>query len=311
MIDDVLDLRVFVRVVAAGSLSAAARELGLSLAVVSKRLGALEKRLGVVLLRRTTRSQSLTSEGREFHERCVRILSEIQDAEAFIAGSQSQVAGLLSITAPRVFGREYVAPLVAEFHAQHPALSVRMLCNDEVLDLVEGGIDVAFRFGSLLDSNLTARHIASDYRVLCASPTYLARAGHPTQPAQLPDHACIVYGARPSAHWLFQRSGKPIAQEVRAAFIVNDGTAALALALAGAGILMKSIWEVGEHLRAGRLVRVMSEFSAPAGPLHAVFPHGRQLSPRVRRFVDFAVARLRAIWPSLDISSDRRRHRAA
>lgn len=120
-----------------------------------------------------------------------------------------------------------------------------------------------------------------------------------------------MYGARPSAHWLFQRSGKPIAQEVRAAFIVNDGTAALALALAGAGILMKSIWEVGEHLRAGRLVRVMSEFSAPAAPLHAVFPHGRQLSPRVRRFVDFAVERLRATWPSLDIPSDRRRHRAA
>jgi DNA-binding transcriptional LysR family regulator len=177
--------------------------------------------------------------------------------------------------------------------------------------MIEGGIDVAFRFGALLDSNLTARPIASDYRVLCAAPAYLARAGHPAAPAQLRDHACIVYGARPAAHWLFQRAGKPIAQEVRAAFVVNDGSAALALALAGAGILMKSIWEVGAHLRAGRLVRVMTEFSAPAAPLHAVFPHGRQLAPRVRRFVDFSVARLRAIWPTVDLPADRRRARAA
>jgi len=310
VIDDVLDLRVFVRVVATGSLSAAARELGLSLAVVSKRLAALEKRLRVVLLHRTTRSQSLTDEGRAFHARCVRILTEVQDAEAFIAGSQDTVTGQLSITAPRVFGREYVAPLVAAFQAQHPSLSVRLLCNDDVIDLIDSGIDVAFRFGPLVDSSLTARHIAPDYRVLCAAPAYIARAGAPQQPAQLHAHACIVYGPRPSAHWLFQRAGKPIAQEVRASFIVNDGATALALALAGAGIFFKSIWEVGEHLRAGRLVRVMPEFSAPTAPLHAVFPHGRQLSPRVRRFVDHAVEQLRATWPSVDASPVKRRRKA-
>jgi len=311
MIDDVLDLRVFVRVVATGSLSAAARDLGLSLAVVSKRLAALEHRLGLVLLRRTTRSQSLTVEGRAFHERCVRILAEVQDAEAYIAGSQGTVTGVLSITAPRVFGREYAAPLVAAFQAAHPALSVRLLCSDEIVDLIDGGIDVAFRFGSLLDSSLTARHIAPDYRVLCAAPAYIARAGQPTQPSHLRDHACIIYGPRPAAHWLFQRAGKPIAQEVRASFIVNDGATALALALAGAGIHFKSIWEVGDHLRAGRLVRVMTEFAAPTAPLHAVFPHGRQLAPRVRQFVDFAVERLRATWPSVDAPPSKRRRKLA
>jgi len=291
MIDDVLDLRVFVRVVATGSLSAAARDLGLSLAVVSKRLAALE--------------------GRAFHERCVRILAEVQDAEAYIAGSQGTVTGVLSITAPRVFGREYAAPLVAEFQAAHPALSVRLLCSDEIVDLIDGGIDVAFRFGSLLDSSLTARHIAPDYRVLCAAPAYIARAGQPTQPSHLRDHACIIYGPRPAAHWLFQRAGKPIAQEVRASFIVNDGATALALALAGAGIHFKSIWEVGDHLRAGRLVRVMTEFAAPTAPLHAVFPHGRQLAPRVRQFVEFAVERLRATWPSVDAPPSKRRRKLA
>jgi len=311
MIDDVLDLRVFVRVIATGSLSAAARELGLSLAVVSKRLAGLENRLGVVLLHRTTRSQSVTVEGRAFHERCVRILAEVQDAEAYIAGSQDSVAGQLSITAPRVFGREYVVPLVAEFQAAHPALSVRLLCSDDIVDLIEGGLDVAFRFGALVDSNLTARHIAPDYRVLCASPTYIARAGQPTQPSHLRDHACIVFGPRPAAHWLFQRGGKPIAQEVRAAFIVNDGATALALALAGAGIHFKSIWEIGDHLHAGRLVRVMTDFAAPTAPLHAVFPHGRQLAPRVRRFIDFAVERLRARWPSVEALPSKRRRKTA
>jgi len=311
MIDDVLDLRVFVRVVATGSLSAAARELGLSLAVVSKRLATLEKRLGLVLLRRTTRSQSLTVEGRAFHDRCVRILAEVQDAEAYVAGSQDTVTGVLSITAPRVFGREYAVPLVAEFQAQHPALSVRMLCSDDIVDLIDSDIDVAFRFGPLIDSSLTARHIAPDYRVLCASPAYIARAGQPSQPSQLRDHACIVFGPRPAAHWLFHRAGKPIAQEVRASFVVNDGATALALALAGAGIHFKSIWEIGEHLRTGRLVRVMTEFVAPTAPLHAVFPHGRQLAPRVRQFVDFAVERLRAIWPSVEAPAPSRQRKRA
>lgn len=296
MIDNVQDLRIFDRTVVSGSMSAAARELGLSLAVVSKRLAALEGRLGLRLLRRTTRSQSLTPEGRDFHQRCVRILAEVGDTEAFVAGQRETVSGLLSITAPRIFGRQYVIPLVAEFQAQHPALSVRLLFSDEVVDLIDQQIDLAFRFGTLMDSSLSARFIAPHHQVLCAAPAYIARHGAPTSLADLAEHACIVYGARPSAHWVFQVEGEPVAVKVRGAFMASDGEAALALALSGAGIFFKSVWDVGAHLDAGRLVRVLPAVSVPSQPLHAVFAHAQQLAPRVRQFLDFALPRLRSSW---------------
>lgn len=305
MLDDLLDIKVFVRVVATGSLSAAARELGLSLAAVSKRLASLEKRLAVILLRRTTRSQSLTVEGHAFYERCVRILAEVQDAEDFISGSHATVSGQLAITAPRTFGRQHIVPLIAEFRARYPALSIRLLLDDEVIDMVDAGIDVAFRFGALLDSTLTARLIAPGYSVLCASPEYAARKGLPTAPSQLAHHSCIVYGARPSAHWLFHVDGKPLSVAIGATFIVNDGGAAQRLALEGAGILFKSIWDVGSHIRARRLLHVMPDLSAPTQPLHAVFPNGRQLSPRVRHFLDFAIERLRDAFRSIDAPAAR------
>jgi len=296
LIDDLLDIRIFVRVAATGSFSSAARELDLSLAVVSKRLAALEKRLGVTLIRRNTRNQSLTTDGRVFHERAVRILAEVQAAEDFIAGAQETVSGLLTITAPRTFGRQYLVPLVTEFQSLHPQLSVKLLLSDDVVDLTEGGIDLAFRFGSLVDSTMSARHIASNYRVMCASPAYIRRAGIPTKLSDLLQHSCIVYGARPAAHWLFHVGAKPTAAEIRGTFLVSDGETALALALEGAGILLKSIWDVGKHIEQGQLVRVMPDFTAPTEPLHAVFPHGRQLARRVRNFIDFSVERLRSEW---------------
>jgi len=296
VIDNVQDLRIFDRTVVSGSMSAAARELGLSLAVVSKRLAALEARLGLRLLQRTTRSQSLTPEGREFHLRCVRILAEVGDTEAFVAGRRDTVSGQLSMTAPRIFGRQYVVPLVAAFQAQHPTLSVRLLFSDEIVDLVDQQMDLAFRFGALLDSSLSARLIAPHYQVLCASPTYIARHGAPTSLAALTEHACIVYGARPSAHWVFQVDGAPVAIKVRGSFMASDGESALALALSGAGIFFKSVWDVGAYLDAGQLVRVLPAISVPSEPLHAVFGHAQQLAPRVRQFLDFALPRLRSSW---------------
>lgn len=296
MIDNFQDLRIFDRTVVSGSMSAAARELGLSLAVVSKRLAALEARLGLRLLQRTTRSQSLTPEGRDFHVRCVRILAEVGDTEAFVAGRRGTVSGTLSITAPRIFGRQYVVPLVSAFQAQHPALSVRLLFSDEIVDLVDQQIDMAFRFGVLLDSRLSARFIASHYQVLCAAPDYIARHGAPASLADLAEHACIVYGARPAAHWVFQVNGAPAAIKVQGTCMASDGEAALALALSGAGILFKSIWDVGAHLESGSLVRVLPAISVPSAPLHAVFAHAQQLAPRVRHFLDFALPSLQASW---------------
>jgi DNA-binding transcriptional LysR family regulator len=296
VIDSLQDLRIFDRTVASGSMSAAARELGLSLAVVSKRLAALEGRLGLRLLQRTTRSQSLTPEGRDFHLRCVRILAEVGDTETLIAGRRETVSGLLSITAPRIFGRQYVTPLVSEFQAQHPTLSVRLLFSDEIVDLIDQQIDLAFRFGALLDSSLSARFIAPHYQVMCAAPTYIARFGEPTSLAALTEHACIIYGTRPSAHWVFQVDGAPVSVKVRGSFMASDGEAALALALSGAGIFFKSIWDVGAYLDAGQLVRVLPTISVPSQPLHAVFGHAQQLAPRVRQFLDFALPRLRSSW---------------
>jgi DNA-binding transcriptional LysR family regulator len=296
MIEDVLDLKIFAKVVETGSLSSAARELDMALAVVSKRLASLEKKLGVRLLERTTRKQFLTHEGVAFHERCVRILSEVQDAEALIDRSRTTVSGQLVVTAPRAFGTRYLAPVAARFYAAHPAVSVNLQLADEVLNLVESGIDVALRFGALRDSALTARQIAPNYRVLCASPAYVKRHGEPKNPAELAQHPCIVYGLKPATHWMFQVSGKPVAVKVRGTFITNDGTAAQALALEGAGIFFKSIWDVGKDIDAGRLVRVMRGYTAPSEPLHAVYLPGGFLAPRVRKFVEFAIDRLREAW---------------
>jgi DNA-binding transcriptional LysR family regulator len=150
-----------------------------------------------------------------------------------------------------------------------------------------------------------ARLIAPNYNVLCAAPAYAARAGLPQLPEQLVQHACIVYGARPTAHWHFHANGQPLSVPVRAPFLVNDGSAAQALALEGAGVLYKSIWDVGCHIQAGRLLRVMPDLSAPTEPLHAVFPHGRQLSPRVRHFLDFAIERLRHTFQSIQTQEPR------
>jgi DNA-binding transcriptional LysR family regulator len=296
MIDNIGDLLVFARIVAAGSLTGAASELDMSLAVVSKRLAALEERLGIRLLNRTTRRQSLTQEGERFHAHCVRILSEVQTAEDEMVRSRETVSGLLRITAPRAFGRRYVAPLVAAFQARHAGLRIELALTDEIVDMVEAGIDVAFRFGALMDSTMTARYVAPSYRVLCASPEYLRQHGEPTHPDQLAGHQCIVYGARNSRHWLFQGKDAHVAAEIQGTFICNDGDAASALAMAGAGIFFKSIWDVGGDLMDGRLVHIMREYQAITEPLHVVYPHALYLTPRVRQFVDFALDKLGEDW---------------
>jgi DNA-binding transcriptional LysR family regulator len=299
MIDNIGDLMVFARIVTAGSLTGAASELDMSLAVVSKRLAALEERLGIRLLNRTTRRQSLTQEGERFHAHCVRILSEVQTAEEEMVRSRETVSGLLRITAPRTFGRRYVAPLVAAFQARHPGLRIELVLADEIVDMVEAGIDVALRFGALMDSTMTARHVAPSYRVLCASPEYLRQHGEPTHPDQLAGHQCIVYGARNSRHWLFQGNDAHVAAEIQGTFICNDGDAASALAMAGAGIFFKSIWDVGADLMDGRLVHIMRAYRAMTEPLHVVYPHALHLTPRVREFANFALETLAEDWVKL------------
>ena len=295
MIDDLPALTAFARIVSAGSMSAAARELDLPLSVVSKRMAQLEKSIGVRLLQRTTRRQALTEEGALLHARVLRILDEIEQAESLLSHSRHDISGLLRVTAPGEFGRQHIVPIVADFQRQHPKLAVQLDLSDTVLNLLASGHDLAIRFGSLEDSTLIARQLAPNYRVACAAPAYLAMYGTPSQPADLAQHRCILIGDQRRAEWRFHGEEK-VAVRVTGALVTNDGQAAHALALQGAGIVVKSIWDVGDDILAGRLQRVLPAHSMPTAPLHAIFPHGQNLAPRVRAFIDYLQVRLQQAW---------------
>ncbi|HDR8964803.1 TPA: LysR family transcriptional regulator [Burkholderia vietnamiensis] len=296
LIDDLPALETFARIVSAGSLSAAARELDLSLSVVSKRLAHLESRLGVRLLHRTTRQQTLTDDGVQFHAQVLRILAEIERAETLMSDRRGTVNGMLRVTAPGELGRVRIVPLVAAFQRQHPALTVQLMLTDTIVDLLAQEIDVAVRIGSLADSTMIARELAPNHRVLCAAPSYVATHGLPAHPADLRAHRCIVLGDQPRTEWRFDGANGSVAVDVTAALLTNDGGAARSFALEGAGIALKSIWDVDADLDAGTLVRVLPAFAAPAAPLHAVYPGGRHVPLRVRAFVEFLREQLRDAW---------------
>lgn len=295
MIDDLPALSAFARIVSAGSMSAAARELDLPLSVISKRMAQLEKNLGVRLLQRTTRRQALTEEGALFHARVLRILDEIEQAETLLSHSRREVSGLLRVTAPGEFGRQHIVPIVADFQRQHPQLAMQLDLSDAVVNLLESGHDLAIRFGRLEDSTLVARRLAPNYRVACAAPAYLAQYGTPSHPEELTQHRCILIGEQRRAEWRFHGE-EQVAVRVNGALITNDGQAAHALALQGAGIVVNSIWDVGDDILAGRLQRVLPAHSMPTAPLQAIFPHSQNLAPRVRAFIDYLQARLQQAW---------------
>lgn len=291
-------LLAFARIVADGSLSAAARTLDVPVSVVSKRLTQLEASLGTRLLQRTTRRQTLTEEGRLLHARVLRIIEEVEQAEALLAQRRAGASGLLRITAPGELGRQWLAPLIAAFQERYPQVTVELTLTDAVVDLLASGHDVAVRYGALADSSLVARELAPNYRVLCAAPAYLARHGEPRTPAELAGHRCIVIGDQRRTDWRFLDADGDGGAVVRvdAAFLTNDGGAAHQLALAGSGIALKSIWDVGDDLSTGRLRRVLPHHAIAAAPLHAVYPHQRNLPPRVRLFVEYLRERLGEAW---------------
>jgi DNA-binding transcriptional LysR family regulator len=287
-------LLAFAKIVACGSLSAAARELDVPVSVVSKRLSLLEASLGTRLLQRTTRRQTLTEEGALFHARVLRILDEVEGAEAVLRERRDSVGGLLRVTAPGELGRRWIVPAAAAFQELHPQVTLQLELGDQVLDLIDHGVDMAVRYGALADSSLVARELAPNYRVLCAAPAYLDRHGEPQLPADLAAHRCIVIGNQRRADWRFD--GETGAVRVDASVLTNDGGAVHELALAGAGIALKSIWDVGDDLLAGRLRRVLPGHAIAAAPLHAIYPHQRNLAPKVGAFVEFLGHRLRSAW---------------
>jgi DNA-binding transcriptional LysR family regulator len=289
MADNLFDMVVFVRVVEAGSLSAAARDLRLSVAVVSRRLSRLEERLEVRLANRTTRTLSLTEEGAAFHARCVRILGDIEEAETEVTRGRDTATGLLRVTSTFAFGRRRMAPLLHEFRQLHPGLTVHLDASDGFVNLVEGGYDLAIRFGALADSSLIVRQLASNVRVICAAPAYLDRHSRPATIDDLLRHDCIIYGNPPMDLWRFA-DGSSI--RVKGTLSANDGEVAHAWALEGAGLVLKSIWDVEQDIRAGRLEVVLPSLRLPAAPIHAVYPHRRHTAAKVRLCVDFLARKL-------------------
>ncbi len=282
-------IETFVAVATRGSLSAAAQAEGVAPAVVGRRLDALEERLGVKLLVRTTRRITLTFEGSAFLEDCQRILNEYHNAEASVSAGGVKASGHVRVTAPAGFGRRHVAPLVPAFIAAHPDVTVSLDLSDRLVDIVNEGIDVAVRIGQLDDSSLVGIRLADNARVVVASPAYLAVHGTPQHPEELQQHACLTFGARGSQSrgWLFTIDGRIEPVRVGGPMECNDGAVLHAWALDGHGLAWRSMWEVADEIASGRLVTVLDAFRAPDTAIHALFPQRRHLPLRVRMFIDF------------------------
>jgi DNA-binding transcriptional LysR family regulator len=281
-------ISTFVEVVARGSLSAAARAEGIAPAMIGRRLDALEARLGVKLLQRTTRKLVLTDEGAAFLEDCQRILTELEEAEAAVSERSARVTGHLLVSAPAGFGRQHVAPLIPSFLSEHRDVSVTLNMSDRVVDIVGEGIDVAIRIASLSDSNLVSVKLADNERVVVAAPSYLRRHGEPKTLADLAKHNCLAISSEGSQRgWTFRENGKNLVLKVNGNMASNDGQVLHDWALAGKGLAWRSMWEVGNEIEAGKLQTVLNEHSAPGNDIYAVFAQRRHLPLRIRAFVDF------------------------
>ncbi|MDF3034801.1 MAG: LysR family transcriptional regulator [Paucimonas sp.] len=281
-------ISTYVEVIAKGSLSAAARAEGIAPAMITRRLDALEQRLGIKLLQRTTRKIALTDEGAAFLEDCQRILAELENAEASVAARSARASGHLNISAPAGFGRDHVAPLIPSFLAEHRDVTVTLNLNDRVVDLIGEGIDVAVRIAALSDSSLVGVKLADNQRVVVASPAYLKRHGKPETPEDLASHNCLAFSSAGSQRgWTFLQEGKNVTMKVGGNMVCNDGAVLRDWALAGKGLAWRSMWEVAADIEAGRLVTVLNRYSAPGNDIYAVFTQRRHLPLRIRAFVDF------------------------
>jgi DNA-binding transcriptional LysR family regulator len=290
--DRITGLSVFTKVVESSSFAAAARHFGLSPAMVSKHVVALEERLGARLLNRTTRRVSPTEIGRVFYERATRILADIDDAEQAASALQATPRGLLRVNGPLSFGTRQLAPAIADYLAACPEVEIDVTLTDRIADLVEEGFDLAIRIGRLADSSLIARRIAPCLIVACASPDYLAKRDAPQQPADLAGHNCLGYSyAALRNEWRFTSPKGVESVRVAGRLNANNGDVLRLAALRGEGIILLPSFLVGDDLAAGKLVPILPGYAPDALVIQAVYPHSRHLSVKVRSFVDFLVAR--------------------
>lgn len=284
------DLSFFAALVMAGSLSAAARETGVTTAAVSKRLSQIEGRLGVSLINRTTRRMSLTVEGETYLSHARRILAELTDLEQMLGSSRSAPSGLLRVNATLGFGRSHIGPVIARFIKQFPQVEVRLQLSVDPPALTEDTFDVCIRFGLPPDARVIARKIANNRRLLCASPAYLARHGEPKTPVELAQHNFIGIRQGDDAYGLLklsrQRHGAVQTLKTRGNLTTNDGAIAVNWALEGLGVLLRAEWDIRKYLDSGELVQLLPQYLTPDADIYAIYPPQHQSCARVREFCD-------------------------
>ncbi len=289
--DTVSDMQLFVLIVRHGTLAGAARAADLTPPAATKRLTAIERRLGARLLNRTTRSLSLTGEGAIYLEHAQRLIAGEREMEEAVSLARATPRGLLRVNAPLGFGRTTIAPLVSAFALRYPEVEVQLDVTDKPVDLVDSGFDLAIRFGALPDTRLHARRIMSNRRFLCASPAYLERHGAPGSLADLGRHRCIVHRQNDDAYgvWRFSDGEHSETVKVGGHLSSNDGDIVLGWALDGHGILVRSEWDLARYLESGRLQIVLPEFTLPSADLFVYYPSRHQQAQRARAFIDFLV----------------------
>jgi DNA-binding transcriptional LysR family regulator len=306
MLPDLNALHVFIKVVQTGSFTAAARALGMPKSTVSQRVLELEERLRARLLQRTTRTLSLTDQGRIYYDRCVRIIAEVEEADRAVTSLQERPCGLLRVTVPA--STQFFGPVLADFQRRNGGVQLDVVCTDRLVNLVEESFDVAIRAGALSDSTLIVRNLGTVEQLLVASPRYLRERGRPRSPDALAKHDCLVFnvGSEPRI-WRFTRGDE--AREVRAAgaLSVNDLDILHNAATGGIGMTMLPAFRCADDLRTERLERVLPDWELPATPIHLVYPSGRHLSAKVKALLDHLLQMTSAPWVSASDSNSRRR----
>lgn len=298
--DRLESMSILVKAIEAGSLSAAARQLGIPLTTVSRNVSELEAHLKTRLLNRSSRKLTLTDAGRSYVAACKQILEDVSEAERGASGEYSAPKGNLNITAPIVFGRLHIVPIVAEFLKAYPDIDIRMVLADGVANLLEDRVDLAIRIASLPDSSLVATRVGSIRRVVCGSPAYFAERGIPKNPHDVSTHDCITRDGQTFENsWTFTAGKSNTTIAIHARFIVNTAEAAIDAAVAGAGITRVLSYQVVDAVRAGTLVMVLEDFEPEPMPVSLVYAAQGLLPLKLRAFIDFAVPRLKAKFPSL------------
>jgi DNA-binding transcriptional LysR family regulator len=285
------DLQTFVSVVETGSFTAAAERLGMAKSAVSRRISGLEERLGVQLLRRTTRRLNLTETGRSFYQHSARILADLEEAESAVLQQHGELRGLLRVALPVSFGIRHMCEPVSSFSKLHPQVKFDLDLNDRRIELIEEGMDIAVRIGRLADSSLIARRLFDARTVVCASPGYLQQNGAPQTPQELKNHNCLVYSNLPDpTKWSCKdAAGKIIQVEVEPTMRASSGDFLCTAAIQGLGIVTQPTFIAGDGISRGELVPVLTDYQWPVTPAYAVYPPTRHLSYRVRQFIDHLV----------------------